>query len=193
MIVYCSMSISCRVVTVFGSSPSLVDSSVASVCSALKVPYLTTHPVLASSENIQARKFAVHLGPSQNDLIQAVKDTIERLKWSEMALLSHRETGKSTFLLFFFKFKEKLSMNSMIFSWISKIYFLKKEHMRKNMKWEKSILWFYRQVARFLQIVCALFQIFRALYKKFLLSCYHTRQEWFICSSHSFARCIAFI
>ena len=116
MIVYCSMSISCRVVAVFGSSPSLVDSSVASVCSALKVPYLTTHPVLASSENIQARKFAVHLGPSQNDLIQAVKDTIERLKWSEMALLSHRETGKSTFLLFFFKFKEKLFMNSMIFS-----------------------------------------------------------------------------
>ena len=108
MIVYCSMSISCRVVAVFGSSPSLVDSSVASVCSALKVPYLTTHPVLASSENIQARKFAVHLGPSQNDLIQAVKDTIERLKWSEMALLSHRETGKSTFLtLFFLKFEEK--------------------------------------------------------------------------------------
>ena len=108
MIVYCSMSISCRVVAVFGSSPSLVDSSVASVCSALKVPYLTTHPVLASSENIQARKFAVHLGPSQNDLIQAVKDTIERLKWSEMALLSHRETGKSTFLtIFFLKFEEK--------------------------------------------------------------------------------------
>ena len=113
MIVYCSMSISCRVVAVFGSSPSLVDSSVASVCSALKVPYLTTHPVLASSENIQARKFAVHLGPSQNDLIQAVKDTIERLKWSEMALLSHRETGKLTFSDLK-KSKKKLSMNRII-------------------------------------------------------------------------------
>ena len=101
------LSISCRVVAVFGSSPSLVDSSVASVCSALKVPYLTTHPVLASAENIQARKFAVHLGPSQNDLIQAVKDTIERLKWSEMALLSHRETGKLTFSHFKKKGEEK--------------------------------------------------------------------------------------
>ena len=84
-----------------------MDSSVASVCSALKVPYLTTHPVLASAENIQARKFAVHLGPSQNDLIQAVKDTIERLKWSEMALLSHRETGKLTFSHFKKKGEEK--------------------------------------------------------------------------------------
>lgn len=42
----------------------------------------------------QSRKFAVHLGPSQNDLIQAVKATIDQLEWSELALLSHRETGK---------------------------------------------------------------------------------------------------
>ena len=83
-----------RVVAIFGSSPLLVDSSVASVCSALKVPYLTSHPVLASAENIQARKFAIHLGPSQNDLIRAVRDTIDQLKWTELALLSHRETGK---------------------------------------------------------------------------------------------------
>ena len=89
-------------VAVFGSSPAEVDSSVAAVCSALQVPYLTTHPVLSSSDNRVSRRYAIHLGPSQNDLIQAVKDTIERLKWSEMALLSHRETGKSTFLLFFF-------------------------------------------------------------------------------------------
>ena len=88
------LSISHRVVALFGSSPLLVDSSVASVCSALKVPYLTSHPVLASAENIQARKFAIHLGPSQNDLIRAVKGTIEALKWSELAFLSHRETGK---------------------------------------------------------------------------------------------------
>ena len=86
-----------RVVAIFGSSPLLVDSSVASVCSALKVPYLTSHPVLASAENIQARKFAIHLGPSQNDLIRAVRDTIDQLKWTELALLSHRETGKIFF------------------------------------------------------------------------------------------------
>ena len=93
-----------RVVAVFGSSPSNLDSSVASVCSALHVPYLTasSHPVMAgsSSGNVDnlasssSRKFAVHLGPSQNDLIQAVKETIDQLKWTEVALLSHRETGK---------------------------------------------------------------------------------------------------
>ena len=38
----------CRVVAVFGSSPSELDSSVASVCSALHVPYLTSHPVKVS-------------------------------------------------------------------------------------------------------------------------------------------------
>ena len=86
--------------SVFGSSPSALDSSVASVCSALQVPYLTTHAVEASStggSNLgSTRKFAVHLGPSQNDLIGAVKDTIDQLKWTEVALVSHRETGEKT-------------------------------------------------------------------------------------------------
>ena len=82
-----------RVVAVFGSSPVDVDSSVAAVCSALQVPYFTTHPVLTSSDNRVSRRFAIHLGPSQNDLISAVKDTIDQLKWTEVALLSHRETG----------------------------------------------------------------------------------------------------
>ena len=80
----------------FGSSPAHeVDSSVASVCSALHVPYLTSHPILASSSStmLNSRKYAVHLGPSQNDLISAVKDTIDQLKWTRVALLSHRETG----------------------------------------------------------------------------------------------------
>lgn len=85
-----------RVVAVFGSSPMEVDSSVAAVCSALHVPYLTSHPVMASGSggNLMSRKFAVHLGPSQSDLISAVKDTIDQLKWTQVALLSHRETGE---------------------------------------------------------------------------------------------------
>ena len=78
---------------VFGSSPTEVDSSVAAVCSALQVPYLTTHPVLTSADNRVSRRYAIHLGPSQNDLISAVKEAIGQLKWSQVALLSHRETG----------------------------------------------------------------------------------------------------
>jgi hypothetical protein len=80
-------------VAIFGSSPSVVDSSVASVCSALRVPYLTGHPVNINSLDSN-RKFAVHLGPSQNDLIDVVTATIGQLKWTDLALISHRQTGE---------------------------------------------------------------------------------------------------
>lgn len=86
------MEMTYRVVAVFGSSPSSVDSSVASVCSALSVPYLTTHPVMTPN-NVESRAFAVHLGPSQNDLIAAVTQVANELQWTELALISHRETA----------------------------------------------------------------------------------------------------
>ena len=85
---------------VFGSSPWLVDSAVSSVCSSLKVPYLTTQPLMISDSPVtgavssDSHKFAVHLGPGQNDIINAVSDLIGELEWSEFALISHRETGK---------------------------------------------------------------------------------------------------
>ena len=87
------MEMTYRVVAIFGSSSSEIDASVASVCSALSVPYLTSQPY--SGNNLMlSRKFAIHLGPSQHDLITAVKETIFQLKWTEVALLSHRETGE---------------------------------------------------------------------------------------------------
>jgi hypothetical protein len=81
-----------RVVAVFGSSLPSVDKSVGSVCSALHIPYLTTG--LAPIDRAKS-DFVLHLGPTQMDLILAVTALVEKLKWEQVALVSHRETGKS--------------------------------------------------------------------------------------------------
>ena len=39
-------------------------------------------------------KFILHLGPTQMQLVEAVAALVERLKWDEVALVSHRETGQ---------------------------------------------------------------------------------------------------
>jgi hypothetical protein len=42
--------------------------------------------------------YSLYLGPTQMDLIEVVVAIIEKLKWQEVALVSHRETGEIEFI-----------------------------------------------------------------------------------------------
>ena len=93
----------CRVIAIFGSSPANVDLSVASVSSSLHIPHLTTSlkrvedEVLGRPSNLDmdmARQYSIHLGPSQYDIVSAITDMVQRLGWSNLALITHRETGQ---------------------------------------------------------------------------------------------------
>ena len=92
-----------RVIAIFGSSPANVDLSVASVSSSLHIPHLTTSmkrvedEVLGRPRNLDmdmARQYSIHLGPSQYDIVSAITDMVQRLGWSNLALITHRETGQ---------------------------------------------------------------------------------------------------
>ena len=39
--------------------------------------------------------YTIYLGPSQHDLVTMVADIVKRLNWRNVALITHRETGKS--------------------------------------------------------------------------------------------------
>jgi hypothetical protein len=89
-----------RVVAVFGSSLPSIDKSLGSVCSALHIPYLTTN--MAPVNRVKS-DYSLYLGPTQMDLIEVVVAIIEKLKWQEVALVSHRETGEIEFSCLMYK------------------------------------------------------------------------------------------
>ena len=75
---------------VFGASPEAVDGSVGSVCSALKVPYLTA----SSVANTARSKFVVEMGPKSEHLVEAVVEVVEKMGWKEVAVVAHRSSGE---------------------------------------------------------------------------------------------------
>ena len=98
-----------RVIAIFGSSSPKVDSSVSSVCSSLHIPHLTT--TIQNVENeikSQSRSedpnsrghYSFYLGPSQHDVVTMIVDIVKRLQWSNLAYITHRETGKNTFRIY---------------------------------------------------------------------------------------------
>ena len=98
-----NISLIFRVIAIFGSSSPEVDSSVSSVCSSLHIPHLTTtmqkleNEVKSQSRNIDHNlngHYTIYLGPSQHDLVSMIADIVKRLNWRNMALITHRETGK---------------------------------------------------------------------------------------------------
>lgn len=79
------------VMAVFGSSDREVDTSVASVCSALHIPYLTTGTSFALDDN--SGKYTVQMGPQATHLVQAVHSLVVTLGWKDIAFIVHRKTG----------------------------------------------------------------------------------------------------
>lgn len=77
---------------VFGSSDREVDTSVASVCSALHIPYLTTGTSFALDDN--SGKYTVQMGPQATHLVQAVHSLVVTLGWKDIAFIVHRKTGE---------------------------------------------------------------------------------------------------
>ena len=59
-----------------------------SVCSALHVPYMTT-----GTES--SGEYVVRMGPMQEEVIQAVVDLVTEMKWTEVALVAHRQSGNN--------------------------------------------------------------------------------------------------
>ena len=39
-------------------------------------------------------QYSIYLGPSQHDLVTMITDIVKRLQWSNLAFITHRETGK---------------------------------------------------------------------------------------------------
>ncbi len=92
------------VMAVFGSSSPLVDSSVASVCNALRVPYLTTSmrpvsPPAASASGSAPDSFVARVGPLSWHVSRAVRDTVKEMKWRDVAVIVHKDSGKWVALL----------------------------------------------------------------------------------------------
>lgn len=80
------------VMAVFGSSPSVVDSSVGSICSALHIPYLTTGGLGAHVAPSNGQ-FVVRVGPQARDLVNAAEALLKKLEWNEVAYVVHRKTA----------------------------------------------------------------------------------------------------
>ncbi len=78
-----------RVVAVFSATSSpAVDSSIASVCSALHVPFFVT-------SSPSRHFFSISLGPSPEQLAMAVVDlATNALQWKMMVLIVHTQSGK---------------------------------------------------------------------------------------------------
>ena len=91
-----------RVIAIFGSSTPEIDRSVSSVCSSLHIPHLTT--TMQKFENEVKSKtsldrksggdYSIYLGPSQHDLVTMTASVVNKLGWHNLALITHRETGK---------------------------------------------------------------------------------------------------
>ena len=97
-----------RVIAIFGSASPEVESSVSSVCSSLHIPHLTTsmkkfeNEVKSQSRNLdRMTAYSIHLGPSQQDLVTMMADVVKRLKWTNVALITHRTTGRQDIHNFF--------------------------------------------------------------------------------------------
>ena len=79
------------VFAVFGSSSPAVDASVAGVCNALHVPYLST---LTKTEGGGGGGFVARMGPVSRHLSMAVRDLVGEMAWREVAVVVHRESGE---------------------------------------------------------------------------------------------------
>ena len=100
-----------RVIAIFGSSTPEIDRSVSSVCSSLHIPHLTT--TMQKFENEVKSKtsldrksggdYSIYLGPSQHDLVTMTASVVNKLGWRNLALITHRETGKMNVSHVFFR------------------------------------------------------------------------------------------
>ena len=102
-----------RVIAIFGSSSPVIDSSVSSVCSSLHIPHLTTtmqtFEMEMKNQVSDHSSYSIYLGPSQHDLVTMIADVVKRLEWQSLALITHRETGKSSFQV-----ADKILLQSML-------------------------------------------------------------------------------
>ena len=79
--------------SLFGSSPNIIDANVASVASALHIPYFSTSKTSVSHQGAP-QNFVIHLGPQTEHLVQAVVDLVKEFNWNHVAYVVHRQTGK---------------------------------------------------------------------------------------------------
>ena len=86
----------CSVVAVFGSSSAAVDASVAGVCDALHVPYISTLTKTTESGGGGGGGgggLVARIGPSSRHISMAVRDLVGDMSWRDVAVVVHRQSG----------------------------------------------------------------------------------------------------
>ena len=56
------------------------------------------------ARSLDHSSYSIYLGPSQHDLVTMIADVVKRLEWNNLALITHRETGKLYLLNVFNKY-----------------------------------------------------------------------------------------
>ena len=78
----------------FGSSSAAVDASVAGVCDALHVPYIST---LTKGEGggggVGGGGMVARIGPTSRHISMAVRDLVGEMSWRDVAVVVHRQSG----------------------------------------------------------------------------------------------------
>ena len=74
---------------IFGSSSPIVDSSVASVCNTLRIPYLTTSmsKSLVKTSPESGLSYVARVGPLSWHVSRAVRDTVKEMGWTDVAVI----------------------------------------------------------------------------------------------------------
>ena len=85
----------CSVVAVFGSSSAAVDASVAGVCDALHVPYISTltKTTEGGGKGVVGGGLVARIGPSSRHISMAVRDLVGDMSWRDVAVVVHRQSG----------------------------------------------------------------------------------------------------
>ena len=83
------------VVAVFGSSSAAVDASVAGVCDALHVPYISTLTKTEAGGGAVGvgGGLVARIGPSSRHISMAVRDLVGDMSWRDVAVVVHRKSG----------------------------------------------------------------------------------------------------